>query len=57
MELLISFLIALNLINYDPKTTTTLDIQKCSVANHNILLENYGDEYARIVGTDETEEQ
>jgi hypothetical protein len=57
MELLISFLIALNLINYDPKTTTDLDIQKCSIANHDLLLENYGDEYARIVGTDETEEQ
>ena len=57
MELLISFLLALGVFTFDPKTTTATDVEKARQLNHNLLLENYGQEYARIIGTDQTEEQ
>jgi len=56
MELLISFLLALGIIaSDDAKTLTSDDVSKLSSQNYDILVETYGKEYLKIVGTDQTE--
>ncbi|MDX2003003.1 MAG: hypothetical protein SFW35_11260 [Chitinophagales bacterium] len=63
MELLISFLLAINLLfGYDPEKGIEKEVViKESQVNKDLINEAYGDvyweEYGRIFGTDQTEEQ
>jgi hypothetical protein len=56
MELLISFLLALGLITSSQQTQlSSSEVQTISQSNHDLLVKAYGDEYLKIIGTDESE--
>ena len=57
MEILIAFLIGLGIFNSQEEAMTLSEpeLQEIHLMNHQDMVDQYGDEYISIFGTDETE--
>jgi hypothetical protein len=56
MELLISFLLALGLItNSQSANLSSNEVKQIAASNHDLLVKTYGDQYLKIITTNENE--